>query len=254
MRNSTQRHHFILESLQQREYISVAELSQATSVSEVTIRKDLQVLEGQRLLYRTFGGASTKHLYMSDRPLREKELAHAEQKQRIAAAAVPLIGHHDSLIIGSGTTVQLLAQQLTSSKHLTVITSALKTALTLLDKPNIEVLQMGGFLRPLSAAVFGQYAEAMLEELSCGVVFLGVDGIDLEKGLTSASPTEAKLNQCMMRAAEVVVVLADSSKFGKRGLGKICSVDQVQYIVTDKGAPATMVQAIEALGVTVLVV
>lgn len=254
MRNSQQRHQFILSTLQERQHCSVAELSQATSVSEVTIRKDLQVLEQQQRLYRTYGGASTKNLYTSDRPLQEKELVRADQKRRIAAAALPLIGTHDSLLIGSGTTVYALAQQLTSATHLTVITPALKVALVLLEQPNIEVVQLGGLLRPLSAATYGHAAEAMLAEASCGMLFLGVDGIDLEKGLTITNLPEAKLNQRMMESAEMTVVLADSSKFGKRGLSKICAVEQVQYLITDHDAPAAVVQELEARGVTVLLV
>src|SRR5690606_19624890 len=153
-------------------------------------------------------------------------LINAEQKQKIAQAALTIIGENDSIIIGSGTTVFQLARCLYPEKHLTVITPALKVALELCHRPNVQVLQLGGLLHQNSSSVAGTFAERILEDISCGILFLGVDGIDPDFGLTITNLTEASLNQRMIDVAQVVAVMADSSKFGRRGLGRISSLDQ----------------------------
>lgn len=250
----TERHQFILQRLKERGRVSIQELSDMMEVSGVTIRKDLKLLEEKKLLFRTRGGGSLNNPYAVERPINEKELINAEEKQRIARAAVELVGDHDSIIIGSGTTVFGLARYLFPPKHLTVITPAVKVTLELSNRPHVEVLQLGGILRPSSSSVAGSTAEQTLEQISCGVLFLGVDGIDPEFGLSITNLAEATLNQKMIESSRVVAVLADSSKFGRRGLGRVCGLDQVHYIVTDQGVSADMVDLLEEKGIQVIVV
>ncbi len=118
----------------------------------------------------------------------------------------------------------------------------------------MEVLQLGGLIRQNSSSVAGSYAERILQELSCGVVFLGVDGIDFDFGFSITNIAEATLNQRMIETAQTVVILADSSKFDRRGLGKICGFDQVQYIITDDKVSDATVKMIEDKSVKVIVV
>jgi DeoR family transcriptional regulator of aga operon len=119
---------------------------------------------------------------------------------------------------------------------------------------NVDVLQLGGQLRQNSSSVMGPYAEQILQDVSCSILFLGVDGIDLEMGLTTTSLMEARLNQKMIEAAQITIVLADSSKFGKRGLGKICALDQIQHIITDNGIAPALVKLLEDKGINVTIV
>ncbi|KEQ30998.1 transcriptional regulator [Pedobacter antarcticus 4BY] len=253
MKNSTERHTFILQSLKESGKVSIQELIYLMEVSGVTIRKDLKLLEDKNLLFRTRGGASIDDLYANERTIHEKSLFHREQKIDIAKAALGLIGNHDSISIGSGTTVFELARCLYPQKPLTIITPALKIGLELSNRPHVEVLQLSGLIRPNSSSVAGFYAERILSDISCSMVFLGVDGIDLDFGFSITNLAEAALNQKMIDTAEKVVILADSSKFNKRGLGKICGFDQVHYLVTDHLAPAQMVRRIEEKGVKVIV-
>jgi DeoR family transcriptional regulator of aga operon len=132
-----------------------------------------------------------------------------------------------------------------------VITSSVKVALTLFYKPNVEVIQLGGTMRKSSASVIGPNAESFLSELMCNKLFIGVDGIDLDFGLTTSNIGEAHLNQYMINAAQEVIVLADSSKFGKRGFGKICDFNKINHIITDKNASASTVEIIREKGITV---
>ena len=160
---------------------------------------------------------------------------------------------HDSIIIGSGTTVFDLARHLNPTRHLTVITPAAKVTLELSNRANIEVLQLGGLIRPNSSSVAGSIAESILEQISCSIVFLGVDGIDLEFGLSITNLSESSLNQKMIESAQKVIVLADYTKFNRRGLGRICGLDQVDFIVTDDKAPEKDIKYIEERGIKVVV-
>jgi DeoR family transcriptional regulator of aga operon len=253
MRSITERHQLILKKLQEDGQVNIQELSDLMEVSGVTIRKDLKLLEDKNLLFRTRGGGSITNPYTIERPINEKELIKREEKQKIANAAVALIDQNDSIIIGSGTTVFELAKCLHPTKHLTVITPAVKVTMELCNRPNVDVLQLGGLTRPNSSSVAGSHAERILDEISCGILFLGIDGIDLEFGLSITNLTEASLNQKMMESALVIAFLADSSKFGRRGLGKVCNLDQVQYIITDSGVLPATVRQLEEKGIQVII-
>lgn len=252
--NSTERHQLILEKLHQEGDLNVISLYKELKVSRVTIRKDLKLLEEKGLLFRTHGGATLKNPYTIDRPVNEKEKLQSAEKSKIGAAAARLIDDNDSIIIASGTTVLALAKKIQNKKNLTVITASLNVALELLQQPDIEVLQLGGILRKTSSSVTGPYAQSILTDFSCTKLFLGVDGIDLEFGLSTTSAMEAHLNRQMIEASQKVIVLSDSTKFGKRGFGKICGLDKVDRIITDTGISEYFVKQLENLGIEVTVV
>jgi len=121
-------------------------------------------------------------------------------------------------------------------------------------EPAIEVIQLGGLLRKSSSSVMGAYAEQVLQDFYFNTLFLGVDGIDLDYGLTTTNAMEAHLNRKMINVAQKTIVLADSTKFGKRGFGKICGLEDVDHIITDKGISQQIVNHLEGLGVTVTIV
>jgi len=252
MKNITDRHQFILEKLKKEGKVNILDLVEEMEVSGVTIRKDLKLLEDKKLLFRTRGGGSINNPYAADRPIYEKEFINAEEKKKIARAAIELIGQTDSIMIGSGTTVFEVARALYPNKHLTVITPALKVGLELSSRPNIEVLQLGGLIRPNSSSVAGAHAMKVLEDVSCSMLFLGVDGIDIDFGASISNLAEAALNQKMIESAQTIVVCADSTKFDRRGLGRICSLEQVQYIITDNKVSPNTVKALEDKGIKVI--
>lgn len=251
MRNIAQRHRIILNELEKRGFVRVQDLSKKLEVSEVTVRKDLKELEERRLLYRNHGSASQLSSLINDRHIDEKAKVQVEEKSRIADAANLLLEKNDRIIIASGTTLLRFAQQITFAEPLTVITSSVKVSLTLSYKPNIEIIQLGGILRKSSASVIGPHAESFLNDLTCNKLFIGVDGIDLDFGLTTSNLDEAYLNKFMIKAAQQVIVLADSSKFGKRGFGKICDMHQIHRIITDKDAPPNAISIMKEKGIEV---
>lgn len=253
MKNITDRHQFILGKLKKEGKVNIIDLVEEMAVSGVTIRKDLKLLEDKNLLFRTRGGGSINNPYAVDRPIYEKEFINSDEKKKIAKAAIELIGNTDSIMIGSGTTVFELARALHPTKNLTVITPALKVGLELSSRPNVEVLQLGGLIRQNSSSVAGSHAIRVLEDISCSILFIGVDGIDIDFGISISNLAEAALNQKMIETAQTVVILADSTKFDRRGLGRICSLEQVQYIVTDNRISKSTIKAIEEKGVKVII-
>jgi len=250
----TDRHQFILDQLQREGRVSVFELCKELKVSSVTIRKDLKLLEKKNLLFRSHGGANAFNPYTADRPVNEKEKLQSSEKADIATVAAQLIEPNDSIIIASGTTVLALAKKIQIKESLTVVTSALNVAIELNKHPNVEVIQLGGSLRKSSSSVTGPYAESTLNDFFCTKLFLGVDGIDLEMGLTTTNSMEAQLNRHMIRQSQKIIVLTDSTKFGKRGFGRICGLEEIDQVITDSGIPEHYKKDLEALGIEVTVV
>lgn len=250
----SERHQKILESLKVNGIASVNDLSKQLNVSSVTIRKDLGILEEKKLLFRAHGSAIQIDPYIEDRHVQEKEKQYPEEKKRIGRKAAELIVPNDAVIIASGTTMLALAKEIKPEDSLTVLTSAMNVANILLKEKNIEVIQMGGIVRKSSASVVGDYAQKMLANFSCSKLFMGVDGIDLEFGLTTTNFMEANLNRCMIAAAQKTIVLTDSSKFGRRGFGKICELDAIDHIITDSNVSPKIVEDLQNMGIEVTVV
>lgn len=249
-----ERHSRILALLQQHGSISVTQLAEMFKVSEVTIRKDLSYLESQKKLYRTHGSAILISPYISDRHVNEKEKRNVAEKRAIGTEAARLLEHDDSVIIASGTTVAFLAHEIEPVGRLTVITSSVPVTSILSQKSNIDVIQLGGITRSSSVSVVGPFAEEMLKHFNCSKLYMGVDGIDLECGLTTTNLLEAALNGVMFNSAQKVIVLADSSKFGRRGFSRICSLDSVDMVITDSKAQPHFLEALRERGIEVRVV
>ena len=251
--SSLERHRRIIEIVNTKGYESVINLCKDLKVSAVTVRKDLMLLEKNNKLYRTHGGAGNTNPFTVDRPVNEKKNLQIEEKKRIAKKAAEYIESSDSIIIASGTTLLALAREIEINLKLTVITSALQVADELIRHPDVDVLQLGGLIRKSSSSVVGSYAEDILKDFYCTKLYLGVDGIDFEFGITTSNSMEAQLNRRMMSVAQKVIVLSDHTKFGKRGFSKICSLDEIDEIITDKGIPSSIAEKFISSGIKVTI-
>lgn len=254
MASIAERHKYILENLAKNGFIKVIDIAKELDVTPVTIRKDLKYLEEKKLLYRTHGSASPVNPLTSDIDVEEKEKMRKDEKKRIAIAASKLIEENDSIIIASGSTVHTLAEHITPINHLTVVTASLKASLLLNTLNNIEIIQLGGTVRKNSSSVIGDYTTQFFEQITCSKLFLGVDGIDIEHGITNSNIEEAILNKKMIEASLRTIILADSSKFGRRGFGKICNLDRIDVIITDDGISKAMAKSIEEAGIELIIV
>lgn len=246
------RHNEILHELDKKGYVLVQELCERLNVSSVTIRKDLNYLEGLGLLFRNHGGASKHVRYAYEKNVDEKENINVEAKQSIAKAALKLIQENDCIILASGTTMHYLARMLVNFGHLTVLTSSLRVALELCNNPNINIIQLGGEVRKSSTSIVGSISETILSQFSCNKLFLGVDGIDMEFGISTSNAAEAHLNQLMIECSDKVMILADSSKLNKKGFGKIASLEKIDYLITDESILDEDKQKLEEAGVNVI--
>jgi len=247
------RHNDILKELDEKGHVLVQDLCEKLNVSSVTVRKDLNYLESLGLLFRNHGGASKHVRYAYERNVDEKENINVEAKQNIAKAALQLIQENDCIILASGTTMHYLARMLVNFGPLTVLTSSLRVAIELCNNPNINIIQLGGEVRKSSTSIVGSISEGILKQFSCNKLFLGVDGIDIDFGISTSNAAEAHLNQLMIECSEKVVILGDSSKLNKKGFGKIAPLDKVDYLITDSDICDENRVALEEKGVTVIV-
>ena len=248
-----ERHSAILDSLLKQGSVLVTDLASSLEVSSVTIRKDLTELEKEGKLYRNHGKAILINPFTNNRTVSEKEKLNTEEKRLIGIEAAKLITPDDSIVLASGTTIHALARNLHPTSRLTVVTASLQAAEALAPLDNVELIQLGGIVRHTSLSVVGKYAEMILSGFSFSKLYLGVDGIDPEFGLSTTDMREAEINRTMMKAAQKTIVLADSTKFGKRGFAKICNAEDVDMIITDNRLPQQVRDQIEEMGIDLVI-
>lgn len=254
MTSIAERHKYIMDKLQNDGFVKVTDAAEDLDVTTVTIRRDLKLLEKKGLLYRTHGSASSVNPHIADRTANEKESFYPQEKRAIAIEAAKLIDPYDSIIINSGTTICTFAEELRPKHRLTVVTASLKAAQIMGKTKDIVVVQLGGIYRDSSMSVIGNFSNQLIENVACTKFFLGVDGVDLNFGVTTSNLEEAELNKAMMASALKTIILCDSSKFGRKGFGKICNLDKIDTIITDSGISKSMINDLEEQGVEVVIV
>ena len=242
-----------MSTLLKKGTVQVTELAEALGVSSVTVRKDLTELEKSNKLYRSHGRAILLNPFANNRSVNEKEKLAPEQKNNIGREAAKLICADDSICIGSGTTVHALARNIVPMHRLTVVSASLQVNEILAQNENIDIIQLGGQLRHSSLSVVGKYSGMILRDCSFSKFFIGVDGIDFDFGFSTTDLREAELNRLMMKAAQKPIVLADSSKFGRRGFAKIGDLEEIDLIITDSDISPKNEKRIHDLGIDLVI-
>lgn len=251
-----ERRRHIRDLLKTQERLTVEELVKRFRVSAVTIRGDLDTLASSGEIVRSHGGAIKNRESFPDVPLNVKETLHHAEKVRIGHAAAQLIQDGETVILDSGTTTAEVARQVKflKVKTLTVITNGLNIAMELANLPHIRVLMIGGLLRQMSYSTAGPHAEQTLRALNADRLFLGVDALDPQNGLSTPDVLEAQVNALMIRVARDVTAVLDSSKFMRRSLSVIASLSEIDRIITDDRVDDEMVTLLRARGLEVIVV
>ncbi|MBI6548263.1 transcriptional repressor AgaR [Xenorhabdus lircayensis] len=234
--------------------VRVEALSQHFGVSSVTIRSDLRYLEKEGCVIRAYGGARVNNKFVFDRPLRVKGRIEEDIKSRIGARAAEFIQDGDSLIIDSGSTTAEIVPYLAKYRSLTVMTNALNIAYQLTGFDDTEVIVLGGIVRKNSYSLYGVAAEQQLSQYRFNTVFLGVDGFDLEAGITTSHAGEAHLNRIMCNVAQQIIAVTDGSKFGRRSFCLIREAHQIHRLITDRRIPEHYRTTLIEQGVDVIIV
>jgi DeoR/GlpR family transcriptional regulator of sugar metabolism len=249
MRDSERRTR-LLDTLRADGRSAVPALAVALGVTQSTIRRDLDRLAREGKVVRTYGGAAlTETLAAARIPAADPRQA---AKHAIAREAARLVPDHATVAIGSGTTTLAVAREL-ADRPLTVITNALDVANALLDRDGIELIILGGVVRPRMHSMLGHLAELATQELRADVLVMGIGAVNPEQGLMNDSVPEILTDRALRRMARLIVVVADSTKFDQVAPGFVFGLDEVDVLVTDDGVRPEAVAALEERGVRVVV-
>lgn len=251
---TSERRSKILEKIEVDGTVQVNEISKIFNVSEVTIRNDLDQLEKKNLLIRARGGAIKLQRVGIDYKLSVKSKRYSLEKQAIGKKAAELINDGETIILDSGTTALEVAKNLGKFIDLNIITNSLNIVGQMIEFPDLRVIVPGGYLRRNSLSLVGPAAEESLKKYYCDKVFIGVDGIDSQYGISTPNFEEAHLNNIMINISRELIVVTDSSKFKNRSFANIAPISKIHTVVTDKNIPSDEKQALENLGIKLIIV
>jgi DeoR/GlpR family transcriptional regulator of sugar metabolism len=239
----------------EKQRVSVAELSSLFDVSKVTIRSDLDELEQRGLLMRTHGGALAidQNQKKAELSFDVRERLQQTEKSRIGQMAASLVHDGDGIALDASTTALQIAKRIKDRRDLTVVTNGIRIALEFIDSPHITVVMPGGILRRDAVSLVGELGEEVLAKFNVQKGFFGAKGVTLEEGLTDVDTYEVQLKRAMVRAAKEVIAIVDHTKWGHVGFVSFVSIDQVDCIITDDGAPPDMVAVLREAGVDVII-
>ncbi|MBS6397106.1 MAG: DeoR/GlpR transcriptional regulator [Clostridiales bacterium] len=224
----------ILDYINKKERASIAELSELFHVSKVTMRSDVDELEGKGLVNKTHGGVVSKDIGISSEiPYEIKNQSKIKEKQRIAKAALQYVKKKDVIIIDSGSTTFRLVEGLPD--EITVITTDILLAVEIIkSKKDIRIVMPGGEVDKTVYTLEGIDTIRFFESLHADKVFLGCDALDFEIGLSDRSREYAAIKQAMIKASAQVILLTDSSKFHSKLMSKVCPLEQLDVLIVDK--------------------
>ena len=253
---TSERREQIIQRLRQQGSVQVNDLSAQFGVSTVTIRNDLAFLEKQGIAVRAYGGALicdgiTPAIEPS---VEDKSSLNTALKRGIAQMAAELIQPGHRVILDSGTTTYEIARMIRHHQDVIAMTNGMNVANALLEAEGVELLMTGGHLRRQSQSFYGDQAEQSLQNYHFDLLFLGVDAIDPERGVSTHNEDEARLNRRMCEVAERIIVVTDSSKFNRSSLHKIIDTQRIDMVITDEGIPADSLNGLRRGGIEVLLV
>jgi len=245
----------VLETIRQRRFASVTDLSAAFGVSEVTIRSDLEALAEQGQIQRVRGGAIHRATVTREASFEQSADAHAVDKDRIGAAAAALVESGQTVLLDAGSTTAAVARALVARQDLDdlhIFTNGLRTAFELEPAiPRFGVIVTGGSLRRVQHSLVNPFGSVILDQIHAHVAFMGCDGIEAEAGVTNTSIGDAEIKRLMMRAARLGVVVADGSKVGEVSLVHLYGLDEVDLLITTRSAPSAALSRLEGRGLAV---
>jgi DeoR family transcriptional regulator of aga operon len=247
----------ILRSMIHDNVVAVGELAALLQVSPATVRRDLKVLQQRGLLHRTHGGARPieQSLYASlplDSSYEEQVRQHANAKRRIGLAAAALVGDGDTVALTPGTTTAQVARSIHNRKGVTIIVTSVNVAMELSNRQDLTVFVPGGFLRPSWFSLIGPATIRAIQDFYVDKLFIGVNGVHPERGLTSGNHDEAAVNRALVEQSRQRIVVADHTKLGAVTSAVICPTSMIETLITDAEATDEVIAPFEAMGIEVI--
>ncbi|MDC3418048.1 DeoR/GlpR family DNA-binding transcription regulator [Aquibacillus salsiterrae] len=234
----------IVDLVNERKSIRVTELSNIFSVTEETIRRDLEKLEKEKQLARSHGGAvSIQSKDDIELPYSQREVMNVKEKKEIALEAVKHVEVGDKIILDASTTAWYMAKAL-PNKPITVLTNSIKVAMELSAKKEITVISTGGVLLPDSLAYVGPLAETALDSYHVNKAFISCKGLHLDRGISESDEQQARIKKQMMDITESVYIMIDHSKFGVQAFSRISGLETIDHIITDSKVDSITVEKI----------
>ncbi|MBD5551158.1 MAG: DeoR/GlpR transcriptional regulator [Lachnospiraceae bacterium] len=231
---AAERRNLILEKVHANKTVIVSELSREFEVSEETIRRDLDKLEEDGHVVKTYGGAVINEKSSIDLPFNVRWKANPEGKHQIAELISNEIEDGDHIMLDASTTAVFIAKSIKQKRHLTVITNSIEILLELSDVPGWDIIAPGGLLKSNSMSLIGKKALDGISSYHVDKAFFSCKGFDLQNGITDGNVETGGVKQNMISAADKVYLAVDSSKFGKKAFSKICDLSCIDFVVTDK--------------------
>lgn len=241
----------IIRQLDQNGEVCAAELADSLNTSVITIRNDLDALERDGYLERVRGGAVQTTLNCFNRDFLQKKQLNTVAKKKIAKEAVRLIHDGDSIMINSGTTSYFTALELKKHNDLKIVTNSMTVAIELSEIPSFHVILLGGEINLRGSFTYGGDIAAHLKSFSADKAILSIDGICLDSGIGTMHVEEVLTERIMFERAKERIIIADSSKLGRAGFMHVCSISEMDRLITDSGADSGFVQSVRSLGVKV---
>ena len=245
------RHAQIHELVTVNGHVTVQELNQLLDVSEATVRRDLEEMSKAGRVLRTHGGALRVDKGVKELPTLQRRGEQQEEKQRIGRLAAEMVKSGQTIFLGSGSTVHEIARHLHDIPNLVVVTNALNVVNQLSDNDNIELVVIGGMLRPNELSMVGHIAEAAIKEMRADKVFMGMHGVDPHHGFTGNFLPEATTDRAILGISPTNVIVTDHCKLGRVGPVFLADISCAQVLITGTEAGRNHVGALQEQGIDV---
>ncbi|NHM32469.1 DeoR/GlpR transcriptional regulator [Bacillus sp. C11] len=220
--------------LNQTDKVLIAELSERFNVSEMTLRRDLDILSQKGVIKRIRGGAIKINQGSYEMPFEMRYEKEFEEKNSISKKAASMIRDGETVFIDTGTTALAVAEELKERNNLTILTSSLRVAWVLADRPNINLIVLGGMVRKGERSMVGELVEDVFDHFYPDTFIMGVGGVDAESGFTDFNIEDVKVKRKAMKSSQRTIVVADESKLEKKAFVKIASINEIDTLITNK--------------------
>lgn len=223
----------ILTRLMSDGKVIVAELARDFGVTEETIRRDLERMDKEGLVSKTYGGAVPKQNSGLDLPYNVRESVNVGEKKEIAEKIAELVHDRERVMLDSSSTSLYVVKQLKNKKNLTIITNSVKILVEVSDMADWTVLSTGGLLKKDALSLTGSSAEKMINSYHVDTAICSCKGLDMELGVTDSNEGDSLIKQAIFAAAERRILALDSEKFDKKSFVKVCGLGEIDVLVTD---------------------